>query len=302
MSDSKFVNVFITSKNRTNNETPSDWLLSFPSGMIYAKPGQNIRLNVISFHIPNNFYNINEHNNRFDIIVRDEAGNIFEEQNFNIKSGNYSVITFRNYINTICKDFFTMTYDTSRNTYTIKCVYYDSSHKVILRPINSGQFFGINDTEYELDYNGSEMNYTVNMCSFDKIVVNAYGLNPELMSIENIGHKDPEFERSSILLWCSRTDVPINAMITYDNYDSGNSYSYNLYDNEIHSFRLVLSDEYGNQLHSALDYTLLLRFEIYDNNKSHLYKQVDMLTNYLNTITYYLMLLLERFGVLTVQN
>ena len=90
-------------------------------------------------------------------------------------------------------------------------------------------------------------------------------------------------------------------MIKYDNYDAGNSYSYNLYDNEINSFRLVLSDEFGNRLDNALDYSLLLRFEIYNNNKRQLYNQIELLSNYMSTISYYLMLLLERFGVLAPQ-
>lgn len=301
MSDSKFVNVFVTSKNRMYQEKPSDWLLSFPSGMIYAKKDQSIRLNVISFHIPNNFYNINERNDRFDIIIRDEDDEIVEEVKFTITHGNYSVLTFRDYINAVCKEYFQMTYNSSRNIYKIKSVYADITKTVYLKTISSGQFFGLDNTtdiENELDPEGEEMDYTANMCSFDKIVLNAYGLNPELMSIENLGRKDPEFERSSILLWASRTDIPINGMIKYDNYDAGNSYSYNLYDNEINSFRLVLTDEFGNILDSALDYTLLLRFEIYNNNKRQLYNQIELLSNYMSTISYYLMLLLERFGVL----
>jgi hypothetical protein len=311
MSDSKFINVFVTSKNRKADEKPCDWLLSFPSGMIYAKQGQSIRLNVISFHVPNNFYNINELNDRFDVVLRDDDGTIFEEHNFTITHGNYNVGTFRDYINRICQDYFQMSYNVSRNRYVIRSVYNNvernriyGNKNVYLKPITSGQFFGLEnftDREYELNAFGKEMDYTVNMCSFDKIVLNAYGLNPELMSIENIGHKDPDFERSSILLWVSRTDVPINGTIKYDNEDSGDSYSYNLYDNEINSFRLVLSDEYNNTLVNALDYTLLLRFEIYNNKKGQLYNQIELLSTTLSMISYYLMLLLERFGVLSQQ-
>jgi len=301
MSDTKFVNVFVTSKNRAFDEKPCDWLLSFPSGMIYAKQKENIRLNVISFHIPNNFYNINAKNDRFDIIIRNEDDTIFEEHKFNIMHGNYSVFTFRDYINNVCKDYFQIIYNSARNMYTIKSVYSDDTKTIYLKPITSGQFFGLDnvtDIDYELNPDGEEMDYTVNMCSFDKIVLNAYGLNPEMMSIENIGHKDPEFERSSILLWASRTDIPINGMIKYDNQDAGNSYSYNLYDHQVNSFRLVLSDEYGNILESAVDYTLLLRFEIYNNNKKNIYNQIETISNGLNMIAYYMMLMLEKFGIL----
>jgi hypothetical protein len=277
--------------------------------MLYAKQGQKIRLNVISFHIPNNFYNINELNDRFDVILKNDDDTIFGEHNFNITHGNYNVGTFRDYINRVCKDYFQMSYNVSRNRYNIRSVYVNAERNrlyentsVFLKPINSGLFFGSeNDIEIQLDMNNKEMDHTVNMCSFDKIVLNAYGLNAEMMSIENIGRKDPDFERSSILLWVSRTDVPINGTIKYDNIDGGDSYSYNLYDNEINSFRLVLSDEYNNILKNALDYTLLLRFEIYDNKKGQIYNQIELLGTTLSIISYYLMLLLERFGVLAPQ-
>ena len=118
------------------------------------------------------------------------------------------------------------------------------------------------------------------------------------MSIENIGHKDPEFERSSILLWASRTDIPINGMIKYDNYDSGNSFSYNLYDSAVNSFRIILSDEYNNVLTTALDYTMLLRFEIYKNDSRHLHKEIAQIKEYLKFIYIQMMLLLEYIGLL----
>jgi hypothetical protein len=41
-----------------------------------------------------------------------------------------------------------------------------------------------------------------------------------------------------------------------------------------------------------------LRFEIYDNNQRQFYNRVELIVNYMNTLVYYLMLLLERFGVL----
>ncbi len=108
-----YIYIFITSKNRQYDEKPCDWLLRFPSGLISTKEGQSMRLNVISFHIPNNFYNINKNNNRFDVIIRDDEDIIVEQVQFSITHGNYSVITFRDYINNLCKDYFTMTYNSA---------------------------------------------------------------------------------------------------------------------------------------------------------------------------------------------
>jgi hypothetical protein len=295
MADSHYVNVFITSKNRSATEKPCDFLLSFPSGLIKANSNQGIRITVLSFHIPNNFYNINHLNDRFDIIIRDgESQTVIP---FDIAHGNYSIITFRDYINNIASQYLNLVYNSSRNTYSIKSNYADATKKVYLKPITSSQFFGLNElVEYELQPQHTECVFTANMCSFDKIVINAYGLNPELMSIENIGKNDPDFERSSILLWVSRTDIPINGMIKYDNIC--NSFSYNIHDTSLNAFRLILTDEYGNLLDTALDYTMLLRFEIYEKNTRELYLEISRISEYLKFIYIQMMLLLEFIGLL----
>lgn len=295
MADSRFVNVFITSKNRSTTEKPCDFLLSFPSGLIKAGVNQGIKVNVLSFHIPNNFYNINHLNDRFDIIIQDEDGR--DTVQFNIMHGNYSIITFRDYINNFASEYLNMEYKSSRNTYSIKSNNLDATKTIFLKPITSGQFWGLDNlTEYELQTSYTECKYTANMCSFDKVVINAYGLNPELMSIENIGRDDPDFERSSILLWVSRTDININGMIKYDNLC--NSFSYNIHDTALNAFRLILTDEYGNLLESALDYTMLLRFEIYEKNTRELYTEVAKISEYLKFIYIQMMLLLEFIGLL----
>jgi hypothetical protein len=254
------VNVFITSKNRdTQQEKPYNWTLKIPSGLISCDNNHGLKLNVMSFHIPNNFYNINSLNDRFDIIIKDQSNVVVNTISFSIYNGNYSVNNFKDYINTNLSSYISMTYSSVRNMYNMKSVYADTTKKVFIKPINSAQFFGLdNNIEKELTSSFNENKYTVNMCSFDKIVLQAYNISVEKLSIENIGKNDPEFERSSILLWCSRTDVPINGMIKYDNMDGGNSYSYNLYDKDINAMRLLLTDEYGNKLTSSLDYTMLL--------------------------------------------
>lgn len=306
MSNSKHINVFLTSKNRGSYEKPCEWLVRFPSGLIKCKENEGIRLNVLSFHIPNNFYNINEKNNQFSVIVRDENDNIVLSEIFDVTPGNYSVFTFRDYINDLCKSYFTMTYNVARNTYTIKSIYSDDTKTVFLKIHSAGQFFGLSnsmDIEYELTPEGEEMDYTINMCSFDKIVLRSYGLNPELTSISNIGPKDTdkEFERSPILLWVSRNDVPINGMIRYENYDGGDSFCYNLYDTEINEFKLIITDEYNNTLDSSLDYTLLLRFEIYEKQNQkidNLYKELKVSNSYLQLIEFYFLNVLDKFKII----
>lgn len=299
--DSHYVNVFITSKNRSSSEKPCDFLLSFPSGLIKCNENQGIRVNVLSFHIPNNFYNINHLNDAFQIIITDQNDNVVNNVLFHITHGNYSVMTFRDYMNSTLAEYLHMIYNSSRNMYSIRSKYSDDTKKVYLKCITCAQFLGLDNlVEIQLMPTYTECYYTANMCSFDKVVINAYGLNPELMSIENIGRNDPDFERSSILLWCSRTDIPINGMIKYDNISD--SFSYNIHDTALNAFRLILTDEYGNLLDTALDYTMLLRFEIYVKNTRELYSEVARISEYLKYIYIQMMLLLEFIGLLNKKN
>ena len=87
-------------------------------------------------------------------------------------------------------------------------------------------------------------------------------------------------------------------MIKYDNHDGGSSYSYNLYDTEINSFNIILTDEYGNVLTEALDYTMLLQFEIYEKNSKEIYNEVMKISDYLGYISFFFMIILEYMGLL----
>lgn len=293
------INVFITSKNRTQNERPSNWVINLPSNLISCNgKSHGLRVNVVSFHIQNNFYNVNSLNDYFEVIIKDGA-TVLETLPFHIENGNYSVLTFRDYINNLVNGYFNITYFSSRNKYKIKRTYPDILKSVYLKTINSGLFFGLDDNyEYELFETLTEANNTCTMISFDKVVVNAIGMNPEIQSIENIGKNDFEFERSSILLWVSRGDACPNSIIKYDNFDGGNSYSYNLYDTNINSLNLILTDEYNNELTDALDYTLMLQFVIYEKDKREVYTEISKISEYLKNIYVFLMILLEYAGAL----
>lgn len=292
----QYINTFITSKNRSLTEKPSNWIVNLPSNLVSCNSSQGLRLNVVSFHIQNNFYNVNSLNDYFEIIIK-SGETTLSTYDFHIENGNYSVQSFRDYINILVSTYINLIYYTSRNKYKIKRTF--TFNDVYLKPINSGHFFGLDDnTEFLLSDTYTECPYTCSMISFDKIVLNAYGLNTEISSIENIGLNDPVFERSSIVLWVSRSDVPTNGIVKYDNFDGGNSYAYNLYDTVVNSFNLILSDEYGNELTEALDYTVMLQFVIYEREQRELYNEITKISEYIKSIYIYMMILLEYIGLL----
>lgn len=301
----KTINVFLTSKNRSQNlEHPSNWNVKFPSNLISCDQNkEGLKINVVSFHIQNNFYNVFDDNDEFRIIIDIDINENINRQEyvFYIEHGNYSVNTFRDYINSMVSLYMNITYNSSRNKYKFKRTYEltNDNITVYFQPINCGSFFGCeNGIMFLLQSLEYEAPFTCSMISFDKIVVNAYGLNFEYQSIENIGLNDPIFEKSSILLWTSRTDVGTNQIIKYENQDGGNSYCYNLYDNYVENINLILTDEYGRELTDALDYTMMLQFIIYQKNNNKMIDLLEKMTEYLKNIYIYMMIILEYIGVL----
>ena len=293
------INCFISSKNKSSTEKASNWICNFPSGMIHADTNKGLKLNVMSFHIQNNFYNIKDYNNKFEILIYNNIEVLDTTVQMSITPGNYSVYEFQDFINSICSGYFELYYNHIRNKYSIISTYPDNTFTLYLRCLNSGIFFGCqNGVEVLIKDIFEELPYNCSMTSFDKIVVNALGLNVEKASVENLGYSDPLFEKSSILLWSSRSDVPINGMVKYDNTDSGNSFSYYLYDTDVNSFNIVLTDENGIELTEALDYTMLLQFTVYEKDKKELYFEIKQISEYLKQIYIFFMIALEYFSII----
>ena len=65
----KYTNVFISSKNRDINETPYNYTCKFPDDVIKCDNNQGIKINIISFDMINQMYNVNINNNRYNIIT-----------------------------------------------------------------------------------------------------------------------------------------------------------------------------------------------------------------------------------------
>ncbi len=81
----KTITSFIHSKNRTADDKVYNFAVDYPDGIISCKDNEYIELNVVSFDMPFNMYNINATNNCMKV------NDILQY----IPYGNYSVKTFR---------------------------------------------------------------------------------------------------------------------------------------------------------------------------------------------------------------
>lgn len=284
MNERNNINVFISSKNRDSNSTPYNYTCKLPDDLIRCNQSQGIKINIISFDMVNSMYNINSHNNHFQLITTDLNGGNQLIYNYYIPDGNYSVVDLKNWINSN-NNFMIITYNTITNKYTF--VKSNNSIKLYLNVINSGAFLGFDNGSTIEIINNISMN-KLNIVYSNKIIIRALNLNFEIESLENINNTDDKFELSNILLWVSKNDIAPFQVISYNNYDGGNSYSYNLYNKSIDTIHFLITNEFNEVITDLPDWTMSCQFSIYERKDDEMTRLIAISNNYLREIYVFL--------------
>ena len=77
MSTKDKINVYISSKHRLPTEKANDFIIKFPSGLIKCDPKKEYMvMNINGYIMMNNFYNIQNVNNTFKIIILESFNRI----------------------------------------------------------------------------------------------------------------------------------------------------------------------------------------------------------------------------------
>lgn len=284
MNERNNINVFISSKNRDSNSTPYNYTCKLPDDLIRCNQSQGIKINIISFDMVNSMYNINSHNNHFQLITTDLNGGNQLIYNYYIPDGNYSVVDLKNWINSN-NNFMIITYNTITNKYTF--VKSNNSIKLYLNIINSGAFLGFDNGSTIEIISYISMN-KLNIVYSNKIIIRALNLNFEIESLENINNTDDKFELSNILLWVSKNDIAPFQVISYNNYDGGNSYSYNLYNKSIDTIHFLITNEFNEVITDLPDWTMSCQFSIYERKDDEMTRLIAISNNYLREIYVFL--------------
>lgn len=289
---------FISSSNRQPNESVYSFSVDYPDGVLSCKDNEHIELNVLSFDMPNNMYNINSTNDHFQITL--DNANI---KDIHLKHGNYSVKTLlkefqdifsQNVIpeTSILHTFF----GTYADALTIECIYNDTTNtytfkKVIdlplgitlpiafslyFKPINCGALLGMeNDLEHEITPNGMNTGL-INLIDYNKIIVHTDNISYYYSNIENLSTNSNRQFLSNIIFWKSKADVPPYQIIKYNNEDGGNSFIYKIENREINSLVLQLKNERGEFLKDAVDYMIVIQYIIYERDDGNIFlKSID---------------------------
>ena len=70
------INIYVNSKNRKVDETASNFSIIIPDGLLRVNKDEYFTMSVNSFYCYNDFYQCNTNCNEFNIIVKNNVGEI----------------------------------------------------------------------------------------------------------------------------------------------------------------------------------------------------------------------------------
>ena len=71
------INIYVNSKRRKSDETPSNFSVIIPDGLLKVNNDEYFTLSVNSFYCFNDFYQCNNNSNSFNIVFRTNSNTIF---------------------------------------------------------------------------------------------------------------------------------------------------------------------------------------------------------------------------------
>jgi hypothetical protein len=297
---------FISSENRQTTDTVYNFTIDYPDGILTCRENEYMELNVLSFDMPNNMYNINNTNNQFQIILN----NTNSTKTFNIPSGNYSVkslmvainnlikgnailsesvLYYEHYVNSIS---LTVRYNEAQNTYTIIPIYTIRDvdlntmdditgdipkPTIYFRPTTMGKLVGLqNNIQYTISNISGFTTGLIDLIDYNKVIVHTDNISYYYSNIENIATKSNKQFLSNIIFWKSKADVLPYQVIKYNNEDGGNSFNYRIENREINSLILELKNERGEYILDAPDYLIVIQYIFTERDETNrLLKSID---------------------------
>lgn len=288
----KTYNLYINSINRDFTEESHDFNL-YLNNQIIVEKNQYLNVDVCSFYMVNSMYNISNtlKNNTFDIEVRNLSTNALISTIFiTIPDGNYSVLTLRDYLNTVMTNVISISYNYAQNSYTYKKT--DNNFKYILKNIKCKKQLGLYNNNVEVTSSGIT-GKSINMVEFQQIMVKT-DLKHEALNQDNITDGYNDLNVSEILFWCNKQDVEPFRAISYQNEDGGDSFSYNITDTNIQKINLKLFNEKNQMITDAPEYFIHLKFTVGERYENTFYEIGGKVLKLLNDIHYVLLNILFR--------
>jgi hypothetical protein len=277
------INIYVNSKNRKSDETPSNFSVIIPDGLLKVDKDEYFTMSVNSFYCYNDFYQCNNNCNSFNIILKNNVGNISGQQLFLLPVGNLNVNDIVNAINSVLQpaNVLSCTYDNIKNkiTFTRLTPQTPTNNTFYINTLKVGNFLGFkNDTDILISFNGTSSTYPININTITALSV---GIDGDI----SFNHNNMESNlnnsvyKASDLIFQTAVNVPKGYLITYQNIDGGDSFKYTLGNNDrIKYFILSVYDQDGNTISDMTDYIIHIQFTI--NKKSQQEQLLKTLIDY----------------------
>jgi len=242
----KTITSFIHSKNRVASDKVYDFVVDYPDGIISCRDNEYIELNVVSFDMLNNMYNINSTNNSLKV----------NETLTYIPYGNYSVKTFRTILLTLLPIGTTIVYNEAQNTYSF-------TGTGTIQPITMGALIGLtNDIQVPIDNLTTGL---INLSSFSKIILRTQGITYYQSNLENLQVTTSNLQLfSDIIFWKNKQDIEPFKIIAYNNEDGGNNFCLEVQDKMIFRLQFQLKNEKNEFIEDAPDWMAVIQYNIYE--------------------------------------
>ena len=242
----KTITSFIHSKNRVASDKVYDFVVDYPDGIISCRDNEYIELNVVSFDMLNNMYNINATNNCLKV----------NETIKYIPYGNYSVKTFRTTLLSLLPIETTIIYNDAQNTYTF-------TGTGPIQPITMGALIGLpNNIEVPINNLTTGL---INLSSFSKIILRTQGITYYQSNLENLQVTTSNLQLfSDIIFWKNKQDIEPFKIIAYNNEDGGNNFCLEVQDKMIFRLQFQLKNEKNEFIEDAPDWMAVIQYNIYE--------------------------------------
>ena len=260
----KTITSFIHSKNRTADDKVYNFAVDYPDGIISCKDNEYIELNVVSFDMLNNMYNINATNNCLKV----------NETLKYIPYGNYSVKTFRTTLLSLLPIETTIIYNDAQNTYTF-------TGTGTIQPITMGALIGLpNNIEVPINNLTTGL---INLSSFSKIILRTQGITYYQSNVENLQVASSNLQLfSDIIFWKNKQDVEPFKIIAYNNEDGGNNFCLEVQDKMIFRLQFQLKNERNEFIEDAAEWMAVIQYNIYERQDDVIKNTIVSLYKLLN--------------------
>lgn len=270
-------NLYLNSINSSDN---SKIIINIPDGIVKCNDNEDFFISLISFNTAYSFYQvIDGYNNDFQVIHQGTT------TSYKIPVGNISVNDILTYFESIKNTAeIILTFDKKTNKFSFDTQ--NHNHSVILVLVNCHKLLGFDKTVSQV--NLTHPNHIVspnpiNVMSITNLYLHldaGFDISLNDNNLDNFNISNGIVKPNNIL--CA---IPIkqcyNSIISYENYDGGTSFNFQLNKQEqIQSLSLTIKDEYDKIIPNFPEYSVIIQFQ----KKLRLNPQYSLLNDIKNSI------------------